>query len=107
VIADACVSCGHSTAPGSGRFVNRIPADAGWGCALCFEECGYKDATGYVCHDCADADDRDSGHVIPQSPHDRGLEPVFADDIEGRVECHLCGRVLHDWAGWEDGKPTR
>jgi hypothetical protein len=100
--------------------VNRIPASgdvelpdgtteyrSGWGCALCFEECGYEDATGYVCHDCADADDLDSGHVIPQSPHDRGLEPVFADDIESRAECHLCGRVLHDWNGWEDGIPTR
>ena len=113
MIADACVSCGHSTSPGSGRFVNRISASgdvelpdgtteyrSGWGCALCYEECGYEDATGYVCHECADVDDLDDAG-------ERGMDPVWADDIEGRAECHKCARVLHDWSGWEDGKPNR
>jgi len=93
--SDPCVQCGHSTAFGSGRFVNRIPADGGWGCALCFEECGYENATGYVCHDCADVDDLNDAH-------ERGLHPVWAEDIDGRGECRECGRVLHDWTNWND-----
>ena len=32
---DPCVHCGHSTVFGSGRYVNRIPVDDGWGCAAC------------------------------------------------------------------------
>lgn len=35
VLSDACVYCGRSTAFGSGRFVNRIPADDGWMCEEC------------------------------------------------------------------------
>ena len=30
-----CVYCGESTLFGSGRFVNRIPVDDGYGCAAC------------------------------------------------------------------------
>lgn len=32
---DPCRDCGHSTALGSGRFVNRLPADDGYLCAEC------------------------------------------------------------------------
>jgi len=32
---DLCVYCGNSTAFGSGRFVNRLSVDEGWGCAEC------------------------------------------------------------------------
>ena len=43
-VIDRCRECGNSTAFGSGRFVNRIPADDEWMCAECagFEcdECG-------------------------------------------------------------------
>lgn len=42
-VGDACVDCGHSTAFGSGRFVNRIPA---------FTDT--KD--GYLCADCQSID---------------------------------------------------
>ena len=41
---DQCVHCGHSTAFGSGRYVNRIPVDDGWGCAAC---------SGFECDRCA------------------------------------------------------
>ena len=40
---DPCVYCGNSTAFGSGRFVNRIPVEEGWGCADC---------SGYECDRC-------------------------------------------------------
>ena len=34
-VIDPCVHCGESTVFGSGRFVNRIPADDGYACAEC------------------------------------------------------------------------
>lgn len=33
---DLCVICENPTTFGSGRFVNRIPADDGWMCAECY-----------------------------------------------------------------------
>ncbi len=42
--ADPCELCGESTAPGSGRWVNRLGYDDGWACAECMaldcERCG-------------------------------------------------------------------
>ena len=32
---DPCVECGKSTAPGSGRWVNRLPFDDGYKCIEC------------------------------------------------------------------------
>lgn len=54
-IGDTCVDCGNSTAWGSGRFVNRIPADAEWETKdkegkIVFEE-GYH-RVGYLCEEC-------------------------------------------------------
>jgi hypothetical protein len=94
-VPDPCQSCGVSTAPGSGRFVNRIPADDGWGCALCFEPCGFEDAKGYTCHGCNPEGLEDAGH---------GAWPVYADDIETRETCQHCGAILHDWDGIERGQ---
>lgn len=42
-VIDPCVYCGESTSFGSGRFVNRIGVDDGWGCAEC---------SGYECDEC-------------------------------------------------------
>lgn len=42
---DPCVYCGFSTAFGSGKFVNRIPVDNGWGCAEC---------SGFLCDLCGE-----------------------------------------------------
>ena len=43
-MTDTCDDCGESTAWGSGKFVNRVPADVGWLCADCqaleCDECG-------------------------------------------------------------------
>lgn len=41
---DNCRSCGHDTSFGSGRFVNRVPADDGFICAECCQyECDVCD----------------------------------------------------------------
>jgi hypothetical protein len=41
-LGDRCIECGHDTSFGSGRFVNRIPADngtaSGWLCPDCQQE---------------------------------------------------------------------
>lgn len=44
-VADRCVYCDEDTAFGSGKFVNRIPADT-----FCEERKQYRD--GYACADC-------------------------------------------------------
>ena len=73
-VIDPCIECGHSTAFGSGRFVNRVPGDTeeGYGgvyrtgfiCAACLSEqcevCGEWDhephmnieTGGYFCSEC-------------------------------------------------------
>lgn len=93
-VTDPCESCGLSTSPGSSRFVNRISTDNGWGCALCFEPCGYEDAKGYTCHGCNPQGLEDAEH---------GPWPVYAYDFEYSVACQHCGDVLHDWHGIERG----
>ena len=80
-VVDPCVHCGESTAMGSGRFVNRIPCDDGWGCAECLgmdcercdkpmaldcdvtpDQCGsdddyFTDGSRFVCEDCLTDDE--------------------------------------------------
>ena len=67
-LSEDCIECGHSTAFGSGRFVNRLPADNGerdgWLCPECraetCETCGeevieYTGRHGFLqCDECAD-----------------------------------------------------
>ena len=67
-MSEDCIECGHSTAFGSGRFVNRLPADNGerdgWLCPECLAEtcetCGeevieYTGRHGFLqCDECAD-----------------------------------------------------
>ena len=50
-----CVHCGEDTSFGSGRFVNRIPADSVWEALnkdgkIIFKEGEYRD--GYACAEC-------------------------------------------------------
>ena len=94
-VLDPCQSCGISTAPGSGRFVNRIPANDGWGCALCFEQIGgsLSPDGGTYC------DPGTEGWAVTPTE----VEPLYADDIETRATCQHCGDVLHDWDGIERG----
>ena len=54
-IGNNCVSCNQDTSFGSGRFVNRIPADADYQAeddkgSIIFAEGEYRD--GYLCPDC-------------------------------------------------------
>ena len=58
-IGKRCVACNNSTAPGSGRFVNRIPADADWELKdsegnIIFTE-GVR-RIGYMCEECYEGD---------------------------------------------------
>jgi len=81
---DLCVYCGESTAFGSGKFVNRIPCDDGWGCAECSgvdcdrcdkpmeldcditpDQCGidddyFTDGARFVCEDCLTIKEREN-----------------------------------------------
>ena len=45
-VIDACEYCGESTAPGTGKWVNRISADQGFRCHPCqfltCDRCGYE-----------------------------------------------------------------
>jgi hypothetical protein len=72
---DTCVHCGHSTAFGSGRYVNRIPVDDGWGCAEC---------SGFECDRCAKPIYLDADVTADQCDFD-----AYADCfLDGAVHVH-------------------
>jgi len=76
---DPCVHCGHSTAFGSGRYVNRIPVNDGWGCAEC---------SGFECDRCAQQIYLDAEVTPDQCSKTYTVEngvPVFSD---GASEVH-------------------
>lgn len=64
---ELCVSCGHDTSFGSGRFVNRIPSDDGYMCVECqgmkCDRCGavtedywmVEELEETLCDDCLEA----------------------------------------------------
>ena len=53
MMSELCRDCGEDTSFGSGKFVNRIPADDGWVCAECMlfdcDECGANTLEVYTC----------------------------------------------------------
>lgn len=56
-IGERCVHCARSVRAGSGRFVNRIPADSTW---LVTTESGaelYVPVYGWMCAECLDEGD--------------------------------------------------
>lgn len=65
-MSDTCIDCGASTAWGSGKYVNRVPADGGYLCADCmsFEcdrcnvlidmDCEIRHNGNFYCDVCAD-----------------------------------------------------
>jgi hypothetical protein len=60
-IVDPCVYCGLSTAFGSGRFVNRLAVDEGYGCAECSGfSCDFCDKQIYLDEEVADS--KGNGH---------------------------------------------
>ena len=56
-LGDLCVYCGDDTSPGSGKFVNRIPADNT--VEVVFEGPYSADlnVTGWMCDDCQNESD--------------------------------------------------
>lgn len=86
-VVDPCIECGNSTAFGSGRFVNRIPADNGevdgWMCAEC-------QAVG--CDECQqislDYEITDDGRIL-------------CPDCAPR-ECEECGKSTTDYRFTDD-----
>ena len=76
---DQCVHCGHSTAFGSGRYVNRTPVNDGWGCAEC---------SGFKCDRCDKQIYLDAEVTPDQCSKTYTVEngvPVFSD---GASEVH-------------------
>ena len=53
---EACVYCGQSVAWGSGRYVDRIPADT-------FDDDAGEYVEGYLCAECQGPDDDDGGQA--------------------------------------------
>jgi len=82
-VIDPCWYCGHSTAFGSGRFVNRLPVETGWGCAECsgfncdecdtqiYLDCEVRDAEGWNYHPSCLPLDQHVGYD-PDDPDDEG-----------------------------------
>ena len=77
-IKDPCVYCGESTVLGSGRFVNRIPCNDGWGCAECSGvECKRCDKQIYL--DC---------EITPDQCYGDDADDYFSDGY--RFVCEDC-----------------
>tara|TARA_A100001391_G_scaffold33113_2_gene17843 strand:- start:2926 stop:3180 length:255 start_codon:yes stop_codon:yes gene_type:complete len=66
-LGEKCVECKESVAAGSGRFVNRIPADNG-------------DHIGFLCPDCQTVECDECGHYV--------LEPFYTENCD--VFCSEC-----------------
>jgi len=91
-IGNRCVHCGEDTAFGSGRFVNRIPADADYEAQddkgnIIFAEGEYRD--GYACAECMALPCDRCNELIPldedicasdvYDPDDNGFKQDFSD----------------------------
>ena len=100
-----CIACGEDTSFGSGRFVNRIPADDGkkdgFLCAECQSvECGYchalvldwgSDGEGdIICDDCAESKSVKCAHCIDLVFTQRDGE---RRDKSGRLICEDCADI--------------
>ena len=91
-IGNRCVHCGEDTSFGSGRFVNRIPADADYEATdsegkIIFADGEYRD--GYACPDCSGFD------------CDRCDEMIYIDeDLTPNCvyDCDTDDRANHDFS---------
>ena len=88
---DPCIYCGHSTAFGSGRFVNRIPGDTDDGYGGVYR-------TGFACAECMATE----GDVCGQSVSDYGstAETPFKDTHD--LVCDDCVIAAGGWDYEED-----
>lgn len=101
-VIDPCVHCGESTVFGSGRFVNRIPADttledgttrSGYACAECLA---------IECETCGEPCDRDDMRYDMQD----NLHCLECWDWLELRECDECSRVTDagEFPDWINGK---
>ena len=80
---DPCVYCGERTCFGSGRFVNRLGVDDGWGCAECSGyECDKCDKQIYLDEDITDK--TEEGHYHPAC---LPLDEHYVDAEDDRCYC--------------------
>tara|TARA_X000001388_G_scaffold25730_1_gene17955 strand:+ start:1312 stop:1659 length:348 start_codon:yes stop_codon:yes gene_type:complete len=95
-IGNRCVKCGEDTSFGSGRFVNRIPADATYESLdkngnIIFKEGEYRE--GYACAECMAFECCRCDEMIPMdedvTPYDCGSEEAEFSDGAYRVH-HEC-----------------
>jgi len=88
---DYCVSCAEPVHFGSGRFVNRVPADGGWLCGVCAEPIGYEhhDTGDFYCNFCAE--EKINTDDIYEDPVTAPWSPAYADDFESAPRCTNCG----------------
>ena len=82
-IGHRCVHCGEDTSFGSGRFVNRIPADSYWEALdkdgkFIVKEGEYRD--GYACAECMMFECDRCDEMIPM---DEVVTPYVCGDEEG------------------------
>ena len=90
-IGNNCVCCNKDTSFGSGRFVNRIPADADYGSLddkgnTIFKDGEYRD--GYLCEPCQELEcDKCSNRTTDYS---------FGRKVDGKYYDVVCGQC-YDW----------
>ena len=103
-MTDLCQDCGSSVAWGSGKYVNRIPADNGWLCVDCqCVECDkcHKDALEWGhpshddsqiwCIDCLSCPECDGwGTIEIDSPRPHGFNRDVGCLDVGKIECPEC-----------------
>jgi hypothetical protein len=82
-LPERCADCGEPTCFGSGRFVNRIGVNEGWGCAGC---------SGYECDACdkpiyLDADITDKAEQGHYHPYCLPLGEHYVDPEETQCYC--------------------
>lgn len=89
-VKDPCTYCGESTAFGSGKFVNRIPVDDGWGCGECSGfPCDICDKQIYI--DCDITDKQEWGHYHAEC---LPLDQHYIDPEDKSCYCDLHEALL-------------
>lgn len=87
-IGDHCVECGEDTSFGSGRFVNRIPADRDLDEDSPFKHLikeGYSRVDGYLCADCTSEECDRCGELVALD--EQITESAFEDGF--RFNCWM------------------
>jgi hypothetical protein len=91
-VGDRCVECGKDTSFGSGRFVNRIPADRDLDKDSPFKHLikeGYSRVDGYLCADCTSEECDRCGELVALD------EQIIESDFENGFRFN-CWMVCYD-----------